>query len=95
MSGTLGNNDNMYGIGFSQKLGKVSEIEGMTEDQLRDKVAEIHDQNKVLREENGKLKNEASDLKAKDASQEAQIASLTTQNADLEKAYSLNFPTCK
>lgn len=88
LSGTLGYDDSMFGIGVTTKMGKVTEADTMTDEQLRDKVSEIHDENKELREENGKLKSEVSDLKAKDVSQENQIAALSAKNADLEKSLS-------
>lgn len=39
----IGSNDNMFGIGFSKKLGEdtTEEIEGMTEEELRNKVDEL------------------------------------------------------
>ena len=62
VSGSLGSNDNMIGVGVSKRLGQVSEIEGMTEEQLRDKVEELNDSNKSLKDSNESLKDEVSEL---------------------------------
>ena len=88
LSGTLGYGDNMFGIGVTTKMGKVTEADTMTDEQLRDKVSEIHDENKVLREENGKLKAEIAKSSERDTVQENQIAALTAKNLDLEKGLS-------
>ena len=60
MSGTLGDNDNMYGIGFSQKLGKVSEIEKLSDEEVREKLVDITKANAKLAADNQDLaaKNE-------------------------------------
>lgn len=58
ISGSMGNGENMLGVGFSKKLGQMSEIDVMTEDQLRDKVSS-------LTEENTSIKKQLADLTAK------------------------------
>ena len=94
-SGTLGYGENMFGLGFSTKMGKVSEVETLTDEQLRDKVATINDDNKELREKNNSLESKMAELKdkleettKKDVEQENKIAALATQNEDLKKSLS-------
>lgn len=94
-SGTLGYGENMFGLGFSTKMGKISEVETLTDEQLRDKIATINDDNKELREKNNSLESKMAELKnrfeetiKKDAEQENKISALTTQNADLKKSLS-------
>ena len=41
VSGSVGSNDNMIGIGYSQRFGKVSEFDGMTDEELQGKVHEL------------------------------------------------------
>ena len=57
-SGSLGNSENMVGIGVSAKMGKASEFAQMTEDQLRDEVSKVHDENKELKDELKKVKEQ-------------------------------------
>ena len=73
-SGSLGSNDNMFGVGVSKRLGQVSEIEGMTEEQLQDKVIKLNNDNKAL--------------KAKDAAFDKQLAEMAAKNTDLKKSLS-------
>lgn len=86
VSTSLGYNDNMVGVGYSQRLGEASEIEGMTEEQLRDKVDELNESNKALIERLSQ--NEAHDkameqennaLKAQNAAFEKQLAEMTAK----------------
>ena len=81
LSGTMGNSENMFGVGYSAKFGKVSEFGNMTEDQLRDKVSELNDSNKALKAKEADLEKNLSDVtKAYDQ--------LMTKNSDMEKSYS-------
>lgn len=48
----------MVGIGVSAKMGKASEFAQMTEDQLRDEVSKVHDENKELKDELKKVKEQ-------------------------------------
>lgn len=63
-SGSLGYNDNMFGLGYSQRFGQTSEIEGMTEEQLRDKVEELNESNKSLKGEVSELSKKNSVLES-------------------------------
>ena len=80
VSGSLGNNDNMIGVGVSKRLGQVSEIEGMTEEQLRDKVEELNDSNKSLKDSNESLKDSNESLRS-------EVSELSKKNSVLESAY--------
>ena len=81
VSGSLGSNDNMIGVGVSKRLGQVSEIEGMTEEQLRDKVEELNDSNKSLKDSN-------EDLKDSNESLRSEVSKLSNKNSLLESSLS-------
>jgi len=81
VSGSLGNNDNMIGVGVSKRLGQVSEIEGMTEEQLRDKVEELNDSNKSLKDSNEALKDSNESLRS-------EVSELSSKNSLLESSLS-------
>lgn len=74
ISGSLGNNDNMIGVGVSKRLGQVSEIEGMTEEQLRDKVEELNDSNKSLKDEVSMVKEQNQELSNKNSLLETSLS---------------------
>lgn len=84
LSGTLGNSENMIGLGFSAKMGKVTETDNMTDEQLRDKVSEIHDENKELKEKNDKLQDEVGELKEENKTLKDAIDKANEQNANQE-----------
>lgn len=84
LSGTLGYGENMMGIGFSAKMGKTSEESFMTEEQLRDKVAEIHDENDSLKKQVEETNAMNKQLEEKNVAFENQLSALTTKNASLE-----------
>ena len=58
LQGAVGSDNNMYSLGYSQKLGKVSEVEDLSDEQLKDKLAEIGDENKVIKTKNADLQSE-------------------------------------
>ena len=87
VSGSLGNNDNMIGVGVSKRLGQVSEIEGMTEDQLRDKVVELNDSNKSLKDSNESLRDEVSVVKEQNRELSNKNSLLENSLTEVKNAY--------
>ena len=71
LSGTLGYNENMLGVGFSKKFGKHTEFENMTEDQLKDALSKLSEDAKEIKEENKALhkKNKALEAGNKELSE--------------------------
>ena len=67
VSGSFGNGESMVGAGLSQKFGKTSEIEQMSEDQLKDKI-------ETLNESNESLKGEVSELSKKNSLLETSLS---------------------
>lgn len=88
VSGSLGNNDNMIGLGVSKRLGQVSEIEGMTEEQLRDKVEELNESNKSLKDSNEALKDSNESLRSEVSEVKEQNRELSQKNSLLESSLS-------
>ena len=90
VSGSLGSNDNMIGVGVSKRLGQVSEIEGMTEEQLRDKVVELNDSNESLRNEVSEVKEQNRELSQKNYLLESSLSEVkNAYNALMTKVDSL------
>ncbi len=48
VSGSFGSGENIIGAGVSAKFGKVSEIERMTEEQLKDRIWVLNESNESL-----------------------------------------------
>ena len=76
ITGAVGGDNNMYGIGFSKKLGKVSELENLTDEQLKDKLAEIGDENKVIKTKNADLQSELDTVKNDNAGLKEDVSTL-------------------
>lgn len=67
VSGSFGSGDNMIGAGVSKKFGKASEIEQMSEEQLKDKIEVLNESNEALKESNESLRSEVSELSKKNS----------------------------
>lgn len=67
VSGSFGSSENMIGAGVSTKFGKVSEIDQMNEEQLKDKI-------ETLNESNESLKGEVSELSKKNSLLETSLS---------------------
>lgn len=94
-SGTLGYGENMLGVGFSKKFGKHTDVENMTDEQLKDALAKLSEDAKDIREQNKALKADNKELSEKlaqnskddaalKASTDKQIEKLTSDNAGLK-----------
>ena len=75
----MGNSENMFGVGYSAKFGKVSEFGNMTEDQLRDKVSELNDSNKALKANNEELQKKLTQNSEDDAALKKQLSDLQSK----------------
>lgn len=67
VSGSFGSSENMIGAGVSTKFGKVSEIDQMNDEQLKDKI-------ETLNESNESLKGEVSELSKKNSLLETSLS---------------------
>lgn len=67
VSGSFGSSENTIGAGVSTKFGKVSEIDQMNEEQLKDKI-------ETLNESNESLKGEVSELSKKNSLLETSLS---------------------
>lgn len=90
-SGSMGSNDNMVGVGYSQRFGKVSEFDGMTDEQFKDALTErsgdvkaIREENKSLHEENSSLRDESKDLADRLSQNEAKNEAMEQENVALK-----------
>ena len=85
LQGAVGSNNNMYSLGYSQKLGKVSELENLTDKQLKDKLAEIGDENKVIKTTNANLENNVNRLSESNENLQNELTSVKSDNAGLKE----------
>ena len=100
VSGSIGSNNNMVGFGYSQRFGQTSEIDGMTEDELRNAVGELKEsnkmlssrlaqteaRNKVVEQENNALGKRATTAEQKLAELTAKVESLTARLDSISSA---------
>lgn len=75
----------MYSLGYSQKLGKVSEIENLSDEQLKDKLAKIGDENKVIKTTNANLENNVNRLSESNENLQNELTSVKSDNAGLKE----------
>ena len=80
VSGSFGSGENMIGAGVSKKFGKVSEIDQMNEEQLKDKIEVLNESNEALKESNEALKDSNESLRD-------EVSELSKKNSVLESAY--------
>lgn len=83
VSGSVGSNDNMVGIGYSQRFGEVSEFDGMTDEELRNALAEMSDDMKAVKEENKALTEHFAQNEARNKAMEQENVALKAQLAEM------------
>lgn len=86
ISGALGSDSNMYGVGFSQKLGRESEFQNMNENQLKDALSKLSEDAKEIKAENKTFKAENDELtKQLAANEKADKATEAANKAEQQK----------
>lgn len=77
VSGSVGSNDNMVGIGYSQRFGEISEFDGMTDEELKNALSEMSDDMKTVKQENIALKEQLAKMNSRMEALTARLDSLS------------------
>lgn len=77
VSGSLGSNDNMIGVGYSQRFGEVSEFDGMTDEELKNALSEMSGDMKTVKQENIALKEQLAKMNSRMEALTARLNSLS------------------